>query len=177
MMCQKYAITYPDSIRGMILLSTAASAKLFETHADVLRSSGTPEQLEMYEKYFKPGKFPDNETYAKYYRVLADKYNVDLKTQEEWKTHFDRIILSYEAANACFANEAYSFDFTPDLHKVKCPALVIGAEEDWITPIGCTHEIVAHLPDAKEYVAAASHEVFEDKSIYSVMIEFIKERL
>jgi len=42
--------------------------------------------------------------------------------------------------------EAHSFNMLPDLARVQCPTLVIGGEEDPMTPIECQADIAAVLP-------------------------------
>ena len=42
--------------------------------------------------------------------------------------------------------EGNTFDFFPDLPKIRCPVLVLGGEEDPMTPIECQEDLAAALP-------------------------------
>jgi pimeloyl-ACP methyl ester carboxylesterase len=44
------------------------------------------------------------------------------------------------------AGEAHTFNLIPDLPRVQCPTLVMGGEEDPMTPIECQADIAAALP-------------------------------
>jgi pimeloyl-ACP methyl ester carboxylesterase len=42
--------------------------------------------------------------------------------------------------------EGHTFNFAPDLARVRCPTLVLGGEDDPMTPIECQADIAAALP-------------------------------
>jgi len=42
--------------------------------------------------------------------------------------------------------EAHSFDMLGDLHRIQCPTLVLGGEDDPMLPIECQADIAAALP-------------------------------
>jgi pimeloyl-ACP methyl ester carboxylesterase len=42
--------------------------------------------------------------------------------------------------------EGRTFNFFPELHKIRCPTLVLGGEDDPMTPIECQQDIAAAMP-------------------------------
>jgi len=61
--------------------------------------------------------------------------------------------------------EIWSFDMLADLARIRCPTLVLGGDEDPITPIECQQDIAAAIP--REWVrferfADAGHGAFRD---------------
>jgi proline iminopeptidase len=73
--------------------------------------------------------------------------------------------------------EGLSFDLLGDLAKIQCPALVLGGEQDPITPIESSEDIAAAIPARYvrfERFANAGHGVFrDDPHGYEVIREFI----
>ena len=61
--------------------------------------------------------------------------------------------------------EIWSFGMFADLARIRCPTLVLGGDEDPITPIECQQDIAAAIP--REWVrferfADAGHGAFRD---------------
>ena len=73
--------------------------------------------------------------------------------------------------------EGLSFDMLADLAKIQCPTLVLGGEDDPITPIESSEDIAAALPQQLvrfKRFAGAGHGVFrDDPRGYDVIREFI----
>lgn len=73
--------------------------------------------------------------------------------------------------------EGLTFDLRKDLAKVQCPTLVLGGEDDPITPIEAQEDIAAALPAHLvrfERFAGAGHGAFrDDPRGYDVIREFI----
>jgi proline iminopeptidase len=58
-MGQAYATAYPENLHGLILTNTAPNYQFLSRAQEELRKRGTPEQIEIADKYFWPGKFPN----------------------------------------------------------------------------------------------------------------------
>lgn len=74
--------------------------------------------------------------------------------------------------------EGQTFDLHPALHRVRCPTLVIGGEEDPVIPIMCQEDIAAALPPHVarfERFAGCGHGVVHDapERFMAVIREFI----
>jgi proline iminopeptidase len=79
-----------------------------------------------------------------------------------------------------FGGDLRTFNFLEDLHKITCPTLLIGGRHDWITPIGCTHEISSRIPDCKTVILEdSSHSIFADQYDESIkaITDFVADRL
>jgi proline iminopeptidase len=64
-----------------------------------------------------------------------------------------------------------------DLSRVRCPTLVLGGEEDPITPIECQDDIAAAIPSelvSYKRFAGAGHGVFrDDPAAYDTIRQFM----
>ncbi|MDR2403665.1 MAG: alpha/beta hydrolase [Spirochaetaceae bacterium] len=177
---QAYAIAFPENLQALILITTAPSHELFRRAQEELHRRGTPEQIRMADTYLWPGKFPDNETCLAYYQLFIDLYAYKKVPQDAFEESVAREILSYRALNRGFGGDLRTFDFTPHLHAIGCPVLLIGGRHDWVTPIECTREIATHLPCCRMVILEeSSHFVFFDQYDESIntIINFIKEEL
>ncbi len=77
------------------------------------------------------------------------------------------------------AGEWHRFDMLPDLARIQCPTLVLGGEDDPMTPIECQSDIAAALPRhlaRYERFANAGHHVVHNSpdKAFAVMREFIR---
>jgi proline iminopeptidase len=172
MVAQSYAVAHPARVRALILLATASDHRFLPLAQAALRQRGTPEQIALAEQYLWPGAFPDNDTYRRYYALFAGLYAWKPHDAASFNDALSREILSYRALNRAFSGDLRTFDCTDALKHVTCPALVIGAEHDWITPIECTRVIATHLPHCTTITLADSgHAVLHDQ--YDAVIDAI----
>jgi proline iminopeptidase len=161
---QAYGIAYPENLEGLILLTTAADHRAFDRAKEELRKRGTAEQITMAEKYLWTGEFPDNETFLAYFKLFANMYTHKPVIAEEFSKIASRAILSYRALNMGFGGDLKTFDFKPDLPKIRCPVLLLGGRFDWVTPVECTLEIAKLLPDCETVILEeSSHSVLSDQ--------------
>jgi proline iminopeptidase len=77
--------------------------------------------------------------------------------------------------------ESQTFDLFPDLHRIQCPTLVMGGEDDPIHPIESQADIAAALPAHLvqfERFPDCRHAVVPDapEPAMAVMREFIQRR-
>ncbi len=166
-----YATRYPDHPGKLILNSTKARrGNLSRMAAACKRLGGAPAEQACRAQIENPCP----ETIAEFQRVcgpLGHRQPIDphvmarqVRNMELW-AHF-------------LGGEISRFDFLPDLHRVKCPTLVLGAEDDVITPIGDAEDIAAALPAHLvrfERFANAGHAIFVDapERFFNVVREFI----
>jgi pimeloyl-ACP methyl ester carboxylesterase len=74
--------------------------------------------------------------------------------------------------------EQTKFDFLPDLKRIKCPTLVMGGEDDPITPVADSEDIAAALPQELvrfERFPATGHGIVNDapERFIQVLKEFV----
>jgi len=77
--------------------------------------------------------------------------------------------------------ESHTFNMFPDLHRIRCPTLVLGGEDDPMLPIECQADIAAALPAHLvqfERFADCRHAVVPDapERAMAVIRGFIKQR-
>jgi pimeloyl-ACP methyl ester carboxylesterase len=77
--------------------------------------------------------------------------------------------------------ESHTFNMFPDLHRIRCPTLVLGGEDDPMLPIECQADIAAALPAHLvqfERFADCRHAVVPDapELAMAVIRGFIKQR-
>jgi proline iminopeptidase len=74
--------------------------------------------------------------------------------------------------------ERETMNLASDLHRIKCPTLVMVGEDDPMTPVACSEEIVAALPPHLvrfERFAGAGHGIVADqpKRFFEVLRGFV----
>lgn len=173
----KYAIRYPHHPAKLILISTA------------LRGTGHPSRrahvLGMFER--RGGKeaseivrraFDERtpESLANYRRVCGPLYTHRLPDMDAMKRGIPspEIIPFFERPGG----EGVVFDLSSDLSAVCCPTLVLGGEDDPITPIAEQQEIVKALPHGLARLKAfpaSGHGIVRDAP--ELMLDAISEFL
>ena len=117
---------------------------------------------------------PSTETIADYIRVCIPLYNHHRRGNEM----FTRSVMNMEVVVDFPRREQSKFDFLPDLKRIKCPTLVMGGEDDPITPVEDSEDIAAALP--KEFAhferfPATGHGIVSDapERFIRVLKEFV----
>ncbi len=165
-----YATRHPDHPAKLILSSTAARHRLDRVLAAFERLGG-PEAREVARRYWeKPGR----DTVRDYARICIPLYNrtpqdPDATARTMWK---------FDVMFAFGGGEDMTFNLLPALSGVRCPTLVLGGEDDPITPIDDAEDIVAALPRQWvrfERFAGCGHGVFRDapERAFPLIREFI----
>ena len=158
MVAMSYATRHPDHPAGLVLASTTARTRLDRIEAAFGRLGG-PEAATAARRYWtNPGRdtLPD---YAKRCFPLYSRTPRDPDANARTVWNFD-VMFSFGGG------EDASFDLLPDLARVKCPTLVLAGEDDPITPIGDSEDILAALPPGLgrlERFPDAGHGVWRDR--------------
>lgn len=179
----RYAIKYPDSLKGLILITTSPNYRSHDDAEQILKERGTPEQIKMGEVLFN-GAFESDEQLLHFFKLFASLYSYkfnpdDPKAVKAIEEGFERVNYSYKAINKGFGPAVpKDFDLTPDLPKINVPTLVIGAKHDWITPPHHSQVIADNIPNAKlKIMQESSHLVFADEpeETINILREFITQ--
>ncbi|MFN8524279.1 MAG: alpha/beta hydrolase [Chloroflexota bacterium] len=139
-----YATRYPEHPAKLIPVSTEAAGGTY-----------LERRVEMFERFGGP------EVGALARRRLLDR-QADGATLEAWlrlafplytRTPRDPAVLRRAVRQPDVTRrftreggEAHSFDLFPDLQRIQCPTLLLGGEDDPMTPIECQAAIAAALP-------------------------------
>ena len=132
MVAQGYAIRYPERVANLILSATAPSFRFMEDAKRIVQERGTSDQVRVC-RWLWEGSFTSEEQLYEYYKVMGPMYSTRFdmqKLEESWQ----RGIRNFEQLNFGFAGFLQSFDFTDDLHKIRCPTIVLAGAHDWICP-------------------------------------------
>ncbi len=95
------------------------------------------------------GDFKSNEELKQFFIDMAPLYSNKARQQGINVQAFDTMSLTYEATNKGFAKSMRELNYTPDLHKIKCPTLVFAGEDDWICPPEFAQKIAEEIPKAQ----------------------------
>lgn len=144
MVALAYATRHPAHPGKLILVSTEAAGSTHLTQRIALfERLGGPEVGALARRRFIDGQV-DSAMLEAWIRLAFPVYT---RTPRD-PAAIQRAILHPEV-NIWFTRlggEGRTFNFLPLLHRIQCPTLVLGGEEDPMVPIACQEDIVAALP-------------------------------
>jgi proline iminopeptidase len=159
MVAQAYATRHPDHPRALVLSSTAARMDL-DASLKLFADKGGPEAGAIAERFWNSGTPED---IADYMRVCMPLYNKGPRPGDADARA--RAIMRFEVYRhfSLLGGEIRTMDFRAALGKVSCPVLVLGGEDDPITPPGLAREIISSLPNAELHLFDnCGHGAFRD---------------
>lgn len=144
MVAQSYGTRHPDHPRALIFSSTAARMDLPASFR-IFAEKGGAEAGTIAERFWAKGADAD---IADYMRVCMPLYN--RTTRPDDADARQRAIMRFEVFRhfSLPGREIHTMDFRKALGRVACPVLVLGGEEDPITPPALAREIADALPNA-----------------------------
>jgi pimeloyl-ACP methyl ester carboxylesterase len=162
MVAQQYAISHPDNIAGLILISTAARLPAPEEVIARVRDVGGDEAAGAMRRDIEN---PTDETAAEVKRPCTPLYSRRATPDPAFAKLKEYFIRSPELISHWFPEAQRTLDLRPDLHAVRCPTLVLVGEHDPLNPPALAMEIVDAIPNGHarlELVPDAAHRVFAD---------------
>ena len=171
-----YATRHPEHPGKVIFSSTAAQGQAHvERSIELFRKRGGDEIAEMARHALTVG-YDDPEFVMRWVTQAMPFYNTTPASDPHARARSvmsGKVLMDFLGPGG----EGLSFDLLADLAKIQCPALVLGGEEDPITPIESSEDIAAAIPAEWvrfERFANAGHGVFRDDARgYEVIREFI----
>jgi proline iminopeptidase len=171
-----YATRHPAHAGKLILISTEAAGG---THKDrriaMFEKLGGVEVAAMARRRFYEGH-TDEASLDAWLRTAVPLYTRRPRDADAWR----RMVRNSDVLKWFTrpGGEAHTFNMIPDLARVACPTLVLGGEEDPMTPIECQADIAAALPAHLvrfERFAGCGHAVIPDapEPALTVIREFI----
>lgn len=144
MVALSYATRHPDHPAKLILVSTkAAGGAHLKQSIALFERLGGPEVGDLARRRFLEGEV-DAAMLDAWIRLAFPVYT---RTPRD-PAAVRRAILHPEV-NIWFTRpggEGRTFDLFPALHRIQCPTLVLGGDEDPMIPIACQEDIAAALP-------------------------------
>jgi pimeloyl-ACP methyl ester carboxylesterase len=166
-----YALRHPNHPAKLILCSTAASPSKNAIQVKVFERLGGPAAGAAAQAFLED---PTRDTTREFRRLCGplyrrSPYDPDVDARTIWNP---RLMAEFRRG------ERETMNFLSDLHRIKCPTLVMVGEDDPMTPEPCSQEIVAALPPELvrfERFAGAGHGIVADQPdrFYEVMRTFI----
>jgi pimeloyl-ACP methyl ester carboxylesterase len=139
-----YATRHPAHPAKLILTSTEAAGDThLERRVTLFERFGGPEVGALARRRFLEGH-TDSAAVADWLRLAFPLY-----TRTPRNPDVVRRAVHHPEVTHWFTRpggEGHTFDLFPDLPRVECPTLVLGGEEDPMTPIECQADIAAALP-------------------------------
>ena len=173
-----YATRHPEHPAKLILISTEAKGQSYlEQRVALFESLGGPEVGALARRRFlETGGHKDQASVEAWQRLALPLY-----TRKGHDPDMMARALRRPAVLQWFTRpggEVTSFDLVPDLHRISCPTLVMGGEDDPMTPIACQVDIAAALrPDLVRFerFADCGHGVESDQPerAFAVIRDFI----
>jgi pimeloyl-ACP methyl ester carboxylesterase len=150
------AIRHPELPGKLIVSSSAAKIRLDRALPMFERLGGT-EARDLAERLFRD---PNQENFDAYVATCLPLYNPTKADPDI----LARVILKPEVGFHFFRGEGFAFDWLGDLHRVRCPTLILAGELDPITPVADHEDLAAGIAGSRlEVFADAGHGVFRDK--------------
>lgn len=176
MVAQQYGLDHQEHLHGLILVTTAPSYRTNETATEIVMRRGTEEQKELWHKKWA-GEITD---YNDYMTRMASLYHCKFDEEDRMEAINSRKrgISNTEVNNYQRSGELATFDFVPVLPKIKCPVLIIGGKEDFVTAAVHSEEMHKAMPQSELHIVEqSSHSVFSDRPDYVFpVIEAFVER-
>jgi len=170
MVAMAYATRHPDHPAKLVLSSTAARMRRDRSLAMFERLGGA-EVREAARRFFDN---PGPETMPEYVAKCFPVYNRNPMGPE----FMQRSVMNTELAADFFKHESQTFNFLPELNRIKCPTLVAGCELDPITPLDDSRDIAAAMAPGVarlEIFENAGHGAHRDQPdrFFKILNEFI----
>jgi pimeloyl-ACP methyl ester carboxylesterase len=146
MVALAYATRHPAHPSRLILISTEAAGGSYpERRVELFERFGGPEVGALARRRFLEGHGnPDQASVAAWIRLAMPHYTRVPRDPDTARRAVSRPeVLQWFSRPG---GESGSFNFFPDLHRIQCPTLVLGGEDDPMLPIECQADLAAALP-------------------------------
>jgi proline iminopeptidase len=141
-----YAARYPDHPAKLILVSTEAAGDThLERRVALFERFGGPEVGALARRRFLEGHgHADSASVEAWLRLAFPLYTRTPRDPDAVRRTVRHLEVTHWFTRP--GGEGHTFNLFPGLPRVQCPTLVLGGEDDPMTPIECQAEIAAALP-------------------------------
>jgi proline iminopeptidase len=146
MVAMAYATRHPSHPRKLILITTEAKGDCYlEKRVELFERFGGPEVGALARRRFLEIQGQMDEAAVAKWRALAmPHYTRRPRAESMGRAIVRQDVLHWFTRPG--EGEGHRFNFFPDLHRIVCPTLVMGGEDDPMTPIEAQADIAAALP-------------------------------
>lgn len=148
MLALTYAVTYPDSVAGLIPCATAASNEALERGLSRLHDIASVEQREPLAR-LRNGRVESAADLERVFAALSPFYEYDPKRTPPGGF---KPIADIDMLNFFFAHDRKTYDVRPRLAGIAAPTLVLTGRHDRIAPPDASGEIVKAIPGAEQVI-------------------------
>ena len=148
MLALTYAVTYPDSVAGLVPCATAASNEALERGLSRLHDIASPEQREALAR-LRHGTVESAEDLDRVFAALSSFYEHDPKRTPPGGF---KSIADIDMLNWFFAQDRKTYDVRSRLAGITAPTLVLTGRHDRIAPPDASDEIVKGIPGAEQVI-------------------------
>jgi len=171
----EYAIRYPERVQALILRDTAADNSYLEVAMEnAYNSSRVSVDRAKFERIMN-GMLKDDEDFADCWREILPLYLHEYDP-ELIERRVRNAKYRYRTHNHVFSVVHKQYDIRDQLHKIRCPTLVLVGRSDWITPVEYSEFIAEQIPGAKLVVfekSGHSPQIEEPEKFQRVVREFL----
>lgn len=141
-----YATRHPDHPGKLVLISTEAVGGSYpERRVEMFERFGGPEAgAAARRRFLELRGHPDHASLEEWRRRAMPHYTRNPRHPDALRRAVNRpdVLMWFSRPGG----ESGSFDMQADLHRIRCPTLVLGGEDDPVHPIESQADIVAALP-------------------------------
>jgi proline iminopeptidase len=148
MVAQGYAARYSKHLDKLMLIVTAPSFRFLHEARETLQKRGNAKQIAMGEKLWNGG-FTSPNHLIEFFNHMDSLYSTTTPKNFKKSTIKSPTVWSHEALNQAFNGFLRTFDFIPQLKKIKCPTLILAGQEDWICSPQQSKVIAKHIPNSQ----------------------------
>ena len=160
---QGYAINYPDHVFKLILSCTAPSFGFMDDAKRIVAERGSAEHERVCKRLWD-GTFESEEQLHEYYRIMGPMYSTTFDL-DKFEATWSQSIRNFDQLNRGFGDFLRSFDYTDQLHMIRCPTLVLAGAHDWICPPDQSQLIAEKIPRAQlKIFANSAHSIAADET-------------
>jgi proline-specific peptidase len=174
----EYVLRYQENVSRAILRDTAANDRYNHLSIQKALDSNLPGiNEEMLDKLFE-GKVSSNEEFREMINAILPLYTVKANEAKD-KEKLDGIYFHYQTHNYAFSENKKTYDVSGRLGEIKVPVLITVGAHDWITPVECSKELAAGIPN-NEFVifenSGHSPQVEENGRYIELIRDFLKQK-
>jgi pimeloyl-ACP methyl ester carboxylesterase len=162
------AIRYPDLPAKLVVSSSTAKFRL-DRSLSMFERRGGERARAVAERYFRT---PTEEDLTEFMEICLPLFN----TTRQDPDLLARVILRPEVDVHFTSGESFSYDWSDELDRIRCPTLILAGELDPVTTVADHEEMAAAISGSTLRVfAEAGHGVFRDrpKEALAVIREFV----
>lgn len=158
-----YMSRFPDRVSKTFTVGGAFSYHFLEQAKANLKRMGTPEQIEICDRWLWKGTMPAPESAQEYFQIMGPLYSTSWDPDSG--TNYANVNCSVDALNNGFGSDFWHFDLTPRLSNTSCDVLAMWGEVDWVNDPSLADELLKYLPNAQALVIeGAGHSVAKDQT-------------